>query len=103
MEVDVSHLKPDEHKPYARRIERSHLRSADGLSSAYETSEQVRFEIEPMVDLPSRHNQRVPWTKWPAGKKGHAEGVLPYEIPRQLAADDAGEDACHSISLKSQA
>lgn len=99
--MHVRHFESDKDQADPGRLEYFHLRPADRLSGADQVSKQVRFEIEPVVDLDPRYDQGVSRPKRTVGKKSDGLVILPHEIGRQLARDYAGENTGHSISLKS--
>jgi len=100
MEVHVRNLEPRQHQPDAHRLEAGHLRLADRLRGGREVGEQIRVNIEPMVDLLARHHQGMSGAERAVGEECHALVVLPHKPRGQLAGDDAGEDARHVSKTK---
>ena len=96
VDVAVRHLETGQHHADPLRLESRHLRAADRLRGFGEVAEQRGFEVDPVVDLLSRHNQRMARAKRAIGEKDDALFVFPNEPGRQAAFDDLGEDRRHS-------
>ena len=78
----------DDH-PDLERLEAVLEGLPDPLGHAHQVAEQVRFEVQPVVDLEPRHHQGVAGPQRPVGEEGDAAVVTPDEPGRQLTVDDA--------------
>ena len=96
VEVAVRHLESREHDADSLGLEAHHLRPADGLRRLGQVIEQGRLQVEPVVDLVARHDQRVTGPQRAVGQEDDAAVVLPDEARGQPAFDDLGEDRRHA-------
>ncbi len=99
MEMDVRDLEARKHQAYAHRLEAGHLRPADRLRDRSEVAEEIRIDVDPVIDLLARDNQSVTGTQRAVGQEDHADVVLPHESRGQLPGDDAAENAAHPIRV----
>jgi hypothetical protein len=95
VQVGVGHLEAGDHHPDAGGGEGRLLGPAHGLGHPHAVGGQVGVEVDPVVDLLDGHHQGVAGRERGDGEERHHPVVPPHEPARELAVDDAGEDAGH--------
>jgi hypothetical protein len=69
------------------------------LSDRHDPAEYRRVDVLPLIDLGSRHHQRVSLGHRLDGQEGNDLVVLVDESAGQFAVDDLGEDSGHCLSI----
>ena len=99
VDVQVRHLEPGDDHPGAVGIECPADGLADQLGDGHDPAEHRRVDVLPLIDLGSRHHQRVSLGHRLDGQEGDDLVVLVDEPARQFAVDDPGEDSGHRFSI----
>lgn len=94
--MGVRDLEAGDHQPHACGPEHRLLCCGDGPGDGEDVGGHGRVEVDPVVDLGVRDDQRVPMCQRVDGEEGHGEVVAPDEPAREFPGDDAGEDARHA-------
>lgn len=95
MQMHVRNLQAGDHQTDFDRFEGLLQRLPDRLRDGHEVRSHGGFQIEPVIDLGARHDQRVPRTERMDGQERDAAVVAPDKVPWYLSVDDACEQRCH--------
>lgn len=93
----MRHLEAGDHQPHPLGIKGSLNGRPDAAGDIEKMSRQVRWTVDPVVDLFDRHNQCVTVTERIDGHEGDTPLVTPDERSGNLALDDPGEDGGHVV------
>lgn len=95
VEVQMGHLEAGDHQPDPLGIKSSLDGRPDAAGDIEQVSRQVRWTVDPVVDLLDRHNQGVTVPEGIDGHEGDTTLVTPDDRSGNLAFDDPGEDGGH--------
>lgn len=98
MEVTVRHLEADDREADLTAAKALLNAARDALRHREEVCSELRPEVDPVVHLADRNDQRVAGSDRRDGHEGDAVLVAMHETSRNLAADDLGEQARHGFS-----
>ncbi len=102
MKVGVRDLVADDHHADAPRVERLLLRLADGLRHREQVTGEDGIEVDPVVDFPPGHDERVARVHRRDRQDPDALRIAPHEDAGDLAIDDLREDRRHGCRLPSR-
>src|SRR5689334_12032199 len=90
-------LADDQHAD-AARVPLRLLRLADVLRDLEEMRGELRRDVDPVVDLLARHDERVPRHERLDGEERDDAVVVPHEPSRDFTVDDAREQRRHAAA-----
>ena len=95
VDVEVWHFEASDHN--ADALWREHLldRKPDSLGDGHQMGEEVVVDVEPVIDLDPRNDQRMTRGQGLDREERNAQLILVHESPREFSIDDAGEECRH--------